>query len=206
MVKVPPYPWKFKKCRLPDRPTDKKWIFCDLLATVLSSQWKQKARCGLRHAAHVLANEGWKQRGNSGREWEEVRDVYRLPTEFYKMLPRFGNHDDEKHHLVIWFKCYKSGKITSEEFTMGLDSFKCIRACVLDLQWYEYAVMWIYVELFEPDEELRRTIENYNRHLWDAHRIASLTLKLLFDVENVEVPPGFAELNLDRYIYSRIKS
>lgn len=197
MIKVPPYPWKFKKCCLFEIPTNKKWIFCDLLATVLASQWKQKARCCLEHAAHVLKNMP---------EWNEVRNIYPLSTKPYKMLPQFGNHNDEKHHLLIWFKCLKSQKITPEVFATGLASFECIQAYILNLQWYQYAVMWVYVELFDPDEELRTTIERYNRNLWDPYRIASFTLKIVFDIEDVEVPPDFAELDLDRYIYSRIKN
>lgn len=195
MMKIPPYPWTFKseKTNIEKPLHNKKWILVDLLGNVLASQWKQNAICTIENAAYVCSHQ---------KEWNDIRDVYSLLLNPYKMLPRFKNHNDEKHHLIIWFKCLLSKKISMSVFVDGLYSFKCIRAYVLELQWYRYATVWLYIKLFDGDSELKKLIEDYNSD-WDAFRIATNVLKCIFGVESVEVPPDYEKLNLDGYIYSR---
>lgn len=175
---------------------NKQQILCDMLASVLGSQWKQNGTCTIENAAYIC-------RGLD--HWNLVKDLYTGSFKQFKCLPRWKKNefDDEKHHFIIWFKCLLHEKISFDEFMTGLYSFKCIKSYVLDLQWYQYALFWVYNHLFSNNTELRLAIEKHDADKWDAFIMATYVLKFIFNIEEITISKEFKLLSIDSFIYDR---
>ena len=168
---------------------EKNWMLCHLLGKVLAYYWKQKETCTLENAAYICVKD---------KDWEQVRDLYKHSyVKPEKFLPRWKNMNDEKYHFLIWLKCFLSKKVSIKDFTTGLYSFQCIHSYILDMQWYQFAIHWVYQELFEQ-------VEMNHTQQWNVCTVVVGTLHEIFNVDTIQVGQDYDKLKLDGYIYDRI--
>ncbi|GBN65594.1 hypothetical protein AVEN_112030-1 [Araneus ventricosus] len=181
---------------------NKKHMLCDLLGSLLGSQWKWNAKSAwdIPSAANVCKT--WPK-------WKYVEQYYTLNynEEELPADPRWpkGQFDDEKHSFVKWLKCSMSGKITSDEFVAGLYAFECVEHYMIDLQWHQYAVSFVGSKLFPDDDALKTMLEHHDSDKWDGDMIAAYVLKWLFHVEVIEMERNFKNICLDEFIYDTVQ-
>ena len=200
----PPYRWKLEnydtECfirknsdeyvlNLDNVKFEKRWLLCHLLGQVLATYWKQKETCTLENASYICLNQP---------DWELVKNLYKHSyVKPKKIICRWKNMNDERYHFLIWVKCFLSKQVSIKDFITGLYSFKCIQLYILDMQWYQFAMHWVYQELFEH-VEIKLTKE------WDASVVVARILHDIFNIDTIQVGQDYNKLNLDGYIYDRI--
>ncbi|GFT61753.1 uncharacterized protein TNCV_2563821 [Trichonephila clavipes] len=227
--RIPPYPWKIFNFNIYDEeafnsnvahvwkfaleshyklnshhpehfsPMDelsKKELLCDLLGSQLGNQWKSglRQKWKIEHAANVCKH--WSN-------WEIVKNLYKGHFENQNVSSErwpLNLFSEEKCCFIVWLRCLLHKKISFETFVTGLYSFKCVKYYIEDLQWHQYAIYYVWNQLFNDDKELKKKINIHDQDKWDAFMIAAYVLKFIFNTETVTIDEHFKSLSMDGLI------